>query len=111
MAEKMDIEELKDVVALVLDLTDCTYLMAADGKLDFGDIGHFWSIIEKVGPALVGIKKVPAEFKDLSAAECDELIEYVMMDLSTPEDVSKVILEKALRALKACYEVYLAVRG
>ena len=91
-------------------MVDCVSLVSADGSLGFADVGAVWSVVEKMGPAFSGVKDIPEELKDLSPAECDELIEYVMNELDTPESVTKVVVDKALKAVKAAYEVYLAVK-
>lgn len=99
------VDELKDIVGLVVEMVDCASVVAADGSLGFSDVGAVWSVVEKIGPAFSGVKNIPEELKDLSPAECDELIEFVMNELDTPEPVSKVVVEKALKAVKAAYEV------
>lgn len=107
--EAAGVTELKDVLSLVVDLVDCAMIVGEDGTLDFGDVTHLWSVIEKLGPAFSGINKVPLELKDLSSKEVDELITFIMTELNAPPPKAKVFVEKSLRAIKACYEVYLAV--
>lgn len=103
------IEELKDIIALAIEAADCAFIIARDGSLDFSDIGAVWSVVEKIGPAIIGIGEVPKELADMSVAECDELIAFVLKDLDMPGASGKEIVEKCLKAFKACYEVYLAV--
>lgn len=103
------VDELKDIISLAIDTADCAFIIAKDGSLDFTDIGAVWSVVEKIGPAIIGIGEVPKELADLSPEECDELIAFALQDLDLPGASGKDIVEKCLRAFKACYEVYLAV--
>lgn len=106
------VEELKDVIGLALGLVDCAFVVYSDGQLNLSDIGAVWNVIEKVGPAVVGVGQIPTELKDLTKEECDELIQFVVDELKdTAPDRAKVILEATLKAFKACYEVYLAVEA
>ena len=100
------IEDLKDLVAFVIDLGQCGYLMAEDGKLDLSDMGHFWEILTKAGPALSGIDNVPGELKDLDTEEIDELIKFVSECLELPSEKNKLAVEKILIALKTGYEAF-----
>lgn len=105
------IEELKDIIALVVEMVDCIAIVAKDGQLGFTDFGAVWSIVEKIGPAFVGADEVPGELKELTAADCDELIEYVMTELTTTEVAAKVTVDASLKAIKAAYVAYLAIKG
>ena len=106
-----DISELKDIVSLVIEMVDATVLMTADGTIGISDVGHIWGIIEKMGPAFIGINEVPGELKDLTTEECDELILLLETELTVLPAQSKDALNKILKAVKACYEVYLVIRG
>lgn len=106
-----DVEDIKDVVALACELCDCAVLVAADGHLGFEDIGQLWAIVERIGPAFTGIDELPQELSDLTAAECDEIIGFIDSELDAATGKSRIILDKVLQAVKACYEVYLAVKG
>lgn len=105
-----DIEDLKDIMALAIEAVDCSSVVMRNGGLDLSDFGAIWSVIEKIGPAFMGAGTVPEELRDLTPEEIDELVEFVMAELDTPESVSKVVVEKVLKAVKANYEVYLAIR-
>jgi hypothetical protein len=106
------VDELKDVISLTLELVDCAFVVYSDGQLNLSDIGAIWNVIEKVGPAVVGVGQIPNELKDLTKEECDELIQFIMGELAdiTTERAS-TILEATLKAFKTCYEVYLAVEA
>jgi hypothetical protein len=75
------------------------------------DVSQIWGVIERVGPAFVGIENVPDELADLDEEDCDELIQFVMGELNVQDDKAHIVVEKSMRALKACYEVYLAVKA
>lgn len=108
---QLKVEELKDVLSLVIEMADCAQLVAAEGGLSLTDVSNMWSVIEKLGPAFRGIEHVPDELADLDAADCDELIQFVMSELSAQSDKSKMIVEKSLKAFKAAYEVYLEIKA
>lgn len=110
MNEKVD--DLRDLLALVVEVVDCTAQVAKDGQLNFSDITAVWSVIEKIGPAMFGIGHVPAELKDLTPDELTDLLNFVKLELdyaNTSE--AKEVVDKAFKALRACYEAYLAIRG
>jgi hypothetical protein len=112
MIKQATVEELKDVLNLAIGLIESSFLIYNDGQLNLSDFTHVWSIIEKVGPAIVGIGEVPGELKDLTGEECDELIKFIMDELADVTDVkARTILAATLKAFKACYEVYLAVEA
>lgn len=106
-----DIEELKDLVSLVVEIVDAGVLIFQDGHIGLGDVGHVWDVIEKMGPAFIGIDEVPAELKDLSIEECDNLITLLESELTVLPAQSKDALDKILKATRACYEVYLVLKG
>ena len=112
ITKQATVEELKDIISLTLSLVECSFLVYSDGQLNLSDIGAIWSVVEKVGPAVVGIGQIPAELADLSKEECDELIQYIMDELAdVASDKAATILYATLKAFKACYEVYLAVEA
>jgi hypothetical protein len=112
ITKQATVEELKDVLNLAIGLIESSFLIYNDGQLSLSDFTHVWGIVEKIGPAIVGIGSVPGELKDLDAAECDELIKFIMDELADVTDVkAKNILEATLKAFKACYEVYIAVEA
>jgi len=108
---KLDIRELTEVVSLALEICDSGHLVFADGKVGFGDISALWGLIQKLGPAFQGIALVPAELKDLSSEELKSLADMVMADYGVQESPAHEAINKSLLAIRAIYDVYLAIRG
>ena len=109
--EHQKVEELKDMLALVIELVDATQTIANEGGISMTDIGSLWNIVERVGPAFRGMNKIPAEITDLDAEECAELIAFIMEEISIEDVKAKLVVDKSLKALKAAYEVYLEVKA
>lgn len=69
---KESLELLEGVRLLAVDAK----MVLADGKIDFKDIPVVWGLIgqmSKLNAAASGISEIPAELKDLSAAEINQL--------------------------------------
>ena len=109
--EKQPIEELKDVVLMVIHLVDAAYLASQDGKLEWDDMTHIFSILKDIGPAFSGINKVPGEITDLSAEEISELCKLIEEEVTVVPEKQKPILSKILACVKASYDLYLEIRG
>lgn len=108
---RLDIRELTEVVALALEVCDSSHLIFADGKVGFGDISALWGLIQKIGPAFQGIASVPAELKDLSSDELKSITDMITLDYGIQEFSAHEAINKALIAVRAIYDVYLAIRG
>ena len=108
---RLDIRELTEVVALALEVCDSSHLIFADGKVGFEDISALWGLIQKLGPAYQGIALIPAELKDLSSDELKSLTDMIMADYAIHELPAQEAITKALIAIRAIYDVYLAIRG
>lgn len=106
-----DIDALKSLVSLVIQMCDSGYIMGKDGALEWDDVGEVWDIMKKVYPAFKDIEKVPAEAAHLTPEQFDELIILIESEFAVVPDKSKELLDKILKAAKAAHEVYLVVRG
>lgn len=111
MTEHRDVDEIKELVALACEICDAGMVIAADGHLGLSDVAQLWSVIERIGPAFIGIKNIPGEVADLTPKECDEIIAFIESDLDAVNGNARIVLDKVLHAAKACYEVYTAVRS
>lgn len=111
--EKMGVKELTEVVDLALGLADLGIGVAKDKKVDVKDLGLLLSkapgLIRDAVSAAEGIDKVPAELSDLSAEEASQLAAHVVVRLSVDDAKAKLIVEKALHAAVASYELGKAI--
>lgn len=105
-----DIDALKSMVSLVIQMCDSGYIMAQDGKLEWDDVGEVWDIMKKVYPAFKSVGEIPAEAAHLTPEQFDQLIILIESEFTIVPEKSKDVLDKILKAAKACHEVYLAVR-
>jgi len=74
--EKTDVKDIKELIKMVISCYKAYLLSAKDGKIDLNDLGNLMIVLPTLQPAFEGINTVPAEFKDLEAAEAEELSEF-----------------------------------
>lgn len=113
MTEKLPIEETKELVKFVCDLCFAGVFAYEDGRFDISDLKHFLDIWEGIIPAFHNISGVPAELEDLSATEMDELVDVIIKELDEgmKREEALFVAKKALTAIRAFYDAYLAIRG
>lgn len=105
------IQETKDCVDLGFACYKAGKLAYGDKKINLLDVRYLWDVIPAVSPAVTGYEKVPAELGDLSVEEASELIAHVSAKLEVDSEHAKKVIEASLKALKANYELYLAIEG
>jgi hypothetical protein len=104
-----EVKEIKDVLKLVLSGYKVYGLSMADGKIGFEDIGNLMVMIPHIQPAFDGVDQIPAEFKDMDAAEAQELTDYVKSELNVEDSKVGRIIDSALSLVIAGYKLYLAI--
>lgn len=105
-------QEIKDVLALVIDAAKLGIEAEADGKLTFADALTLMKLVPDLGPAISGMSQVPAELAALGPASEAELIAFVtgrLVDAQGPR--AALITQKALAASVAAFELVQAIRG
>lgn len=93
------VKELKELLLFVLSMTEATVSSLEDGKFGIGDAMKFLGVLKKAGPAMQGIGLIPAELKDLSPEERDEVEKYIAANFDLKNDVLEAAIEGALDAL------------
>jgi len=111
VALKLGIKETKEAVVYFLHAFKVGGEILEDEKITLSDAGSLWALLDGANDAFQDLGQLPAELKDLDIAEADELIDMVVTNYSFTNEKAKEIVEKALKALKANYEVYLLIRG
>jgi len=102
MAEKLGIEDLKDVVKVGLDIGEAL----SDG-VGIEDISALFGLPE----AISGISNVPAEIADLDAEEKEELHAFVQAEFDIPNDKLEVFIEGAIKVVIEIYTLYMQFKS
>ena len=103
MAEEYGIKETKEVVGFIISLGEGIALAIEDG-LGLDDIVHFMEALMRAPTAFAGMDLVPAELKDLSPEEAQELKDYIAEDFDIPNDKLEDTIERALQLAVDLYE-------
>lgn len=111
MTEIKGTKELKELLDLALAGVEVGVKISADKKVDITDLGHLLILVPKVEPAFAGVGEVPSELADLSTEEAAEVVTHVMAKLMIEDAKAKLVVEKALKALVANYELVKAVKA
>lgn len=112
MSEAKGIQETKDVLNLMVGIAKAVKAAEADGKIGPEDLAQLIAIFPLIGPAMDHIGDVPAEFKDLSVAEAEELAAVVVAQLPGLDNAKVAsIVDAALKAAVANYGLLKAIKG
>ena len=106
MAEKVGIEDTKELLDFIFSLAEAVKKSAADGKFSWSDGLNFIDPLKKLAPAIDNIDQVGAEILDLDGDEFSELVTYVeeKWNLQDEED-GATIDEKVEDAINAGIEL------
>lgn len=77
MAEKLPINDLKDLFTFGCSLVKATEGVMADKKIDLGDLAQLMTVFPTIGAAYEGIGNVGAQIANLDEAEEKEIIAQV----------------------------------
>lgn len=105
------VKETSELVSYVIHAVRVGGDILEDQKITLSDAGSIWGLLDGLNDATQGIDQIPGELKDLDVAEADKLIEIIMTNYSFPSDQAKEVVDKTLKALRACYELFTLVRG
>ena len=105
MAEKVGIEDTKELLDFIFSLAEAVKKSAAAGKFSWSDGLNFIEPLKKIGPAIDNIEDVIPEVMDLDASEWNELVDYCQnkFDFITESDDGEEVdietkIEDALNA-------------
>ena len=76
MAEKLGIEDTKQLLDFIFSLAEAVKKSAADGEFSWSDGLNFIDPLKKIGPAIDDIDNVIHEVMDLDASEWNELVDF-----------------------------------
>lgn len=96
MAEKVGIEQLKELVSFGVKLGNALGKALEDGQISLGDASAFFDAALAAPAAFDGIEKIPSELSDLDQAEAASLKAFVAEEFDIPEDNVEKVVESAL---------------
>jgi len=99
----LGIKETDEVVTLIITAAKGVKASMADGKLDAADLPQIVPVLMAAGPALDGIKDVPAELWDLDGEEGAKVVGRVAVELAIENAHAKKLVILGLQALVANY--------
>ncbi len=108
-AVETGVKETKEVLDLALVVESVLREVLADGKIGFLEVLKILKIRSALNPAIEGLAQVPAELKDLDAAEAAELTTHVMSQLGVESGKAVQIVEASLSLVTAALKLKAAV--
>lgn len=113
MSEQKGTKELTEAVDFALDMVKLGVDVGADKKVDMSDLGLLISRLPLLAgegvAAFQGGSEIGLELSDLDAEESATLIAHVMGKLAVDDAKARLIVEKALKAAYADYELGKAI--
>lgn len=107
----MDLKDTKELVKFVIGLGEAVDKSLADGRISIGDLRHFMNPLMDAGDAFSDISNIPAELKDMTQEESQELLEYIRKEFDIENDKIEKVIENSLQILVKLYEVIELVRS
>lgn len=107
----MGIQELKEMLKFMIDLSMAVDKADADGKFDLADVAFLIGALGSATPAFQGISQVPAEIADMDQAELQELYDYIEAEMHLGHEKTKEHVLKGLAAVKTLVELYLTIKS
>lgn len=89
-------KETKEVVEFLLTLGEAVGMSFQDGKISLGDAVYLFDTVQKIGPALSDIGKIPAELAAWQEADSKELI-ALAADFDIPQDSIEAVVKDAIK--------------
>lgn len=112
MEQQFSTKETKEVLAFAFKFAGVIKSANADGKIDFNDMGLFFTIIPSLGPAFENISNVPKELKELSPGEVAELENLIVTEVGVLVSKEKVIaqINAGLKLVHSMYDFYITLK-
>lgn len=107
-----DIKNTKEVLVLAFSIGGAFKAANADGKIGYEDIGQLMTVIPSFGSAFEDIAKVPAELKDMSAEEAQELRMMITEKFGALVDEAKLVeqVNLGLEAMVCLYKFVMSLK-
>jgi len=97
------ITELKEVILTAAKFGNAVGRSLKDGKIGIGDIAEFIPAVISLPAALEGISQIPAEVKDLTDEELNELTAFINDEFDIPQDGTEDMIEDHIALLRSVY--------
>lgn len=92
------IKETKEALTFLFDLSDAIRgSFEGDGKITISDAPKFLAAIRSAGKGIGGIQDVPAELKNMTEEEWQEVVAFVAERLNIPNKNLEVKVENCLK--------------
>jgi hypothetical protein len=92
----MDTKNTKEMLKFVIGLAESMEKAMADGKMSFDDVGYLVTALMDAGPAFGEINQIPAEVRDLTTTEAQDVRNYVASELDLTNDKVEGVVEAGL---------------
>lgn len=110
VVEKKSVKELKDVVVLLAQIANSSVSALKDGKVGVEDLSLFLKLIPLLPAAVDGAAQIPAELKDVDAAEVKELADAVVANLALDNEKAALVVSKSLGVVIALADLALSLK-
>lgn len=105
------IKNTKELIKLVISGYKVYGQAKEDGKVDFKDLGLLLTLLPDLEVAFKDVGEIPAEVKDLDAAEAQELASFVIAELGALPEKTTAIINASLSFILAAYKLYASIKG
>lgn len=96
MSEQRDLKETKELLSFVFALVYATSKSLQDGKFEYREALNYVGAVRKLPSAVKGIEQVPAEIRDLTPEEVDELKAFIVEEFDIVNDELEANIEEML---------------
>lgn len=112
MEQQFSTKDTKEVLVFAFKFAGVIKAASADGKIDFNDMGLFFTIIPSLGPAFDNISNIPKELKELSPGELGELENLVATELGALITKEKLVaqINAGLKLIHSMHEFYISLK-
>ena len=97
------ITELKEALLTAAKFGNAVGRSLVDGKIGIGDIAEFIPAVISLPAALEGISQIPAEVKDLTEEELEELRVFINTEFDIPQEATEDMIEDHIALLRSMY--------
>lgn len=106
MAEQYGIDNLKNAVSFTADLAEGVANVLDDGEVEITEVLQVsGGLVMGALTKLKGVKQIPAEAKDLSSQEADELVAFFANDFSIQNKEAEEFTEESMKLLAQIIKV------
>lgn len=107
----MGVKETGELLIWVAKAGSVVGAALEDGKVDLADLPKLIGILPGAPTALMGINQIPAELKDMDAAEAAMLVQMFAEHFEIANDAAEAKVEMIFGALAQLYAVIMGLKG